>query len=278
MYTDEDCKYSATNHPDLLSVEADPRTKNGLGWLVGIGFMSPYKGIFGTGANLCTFATDPCIKDCIGYTGRARADETSSPIHRARETRRRLFLDDRDAYFKRLRVEVGALVRKAIRRGLRLAVRLNGTTDVLWETYPAFLAIQDEFSGVVWYDYTKIPIRHRSGFKGHLTFSWSGENENECRLAVLAGHNIAVPYHGQFPETDTIGGITLKVVSGDESDLRFLDRGEHPHPVIVGLRIVEISTKRRNKDDTPSFGKRTSSEALLTDRLKSLLTKTTASN
>lgn len=183
-----------------------------------------------------------------------------------------------DAYFKKLRVEVGALVRKANRRGLRLAVRLNGTTDVLWETYPAFLAIQDEFPGVVWYDYTKIPIRHRSGFKGHLTFSWSGENENECRLAVLAGHNIAVPYHGQFPGTDTIGGITLKVVSGDESDLRFLDRGEHPHPVIVGLRIVEISTKRRNKDDTPSFGKRTSSEALLTDRLKSLLTKTTASN
>ena len=176
MYTEEDCRYSATNHPDLLSVEADPRTKNGIGWLIGIGFMSPYKGIFGTGANLCTFATDPCIKDCIGYTGRARADETSSPIHRARETRRRLFLDDRDAYFKRLRVEVGALVRKAARKGIQPAVRMNGTTDVLWEIYPAFLAIQDEFPSVTWYDYTKVPVRHRSGFKGHLTFSWSGED------------------------------------------------------------------------------------------------------
>ena len=267
-YTESDCQYGPTNHPDLLSVQADPKTTKGKGWLTGISYMSPHKGIFGTSPNLCSFATLECIKSCITHTGRGRADNLTSPIHRARETRRNLFLNDRELYFTLLRIEVGNLVKKATRLGLRPCIRMNGTTDILWETYPRFRAIQADFPTVQFYDYTKIPTKSRTRFKGHLTFSWTGSNDSDCAQAITNGHNIAIPYHGKLPPYDTIGGHKLKVIDGDLSDLRFLDRGPKARPVIVGLRIKAISTTRKEKDNTPTFGKHGANMATATGRIR----------
>ena len=267
-YTESCCQYGPTNHPGLLSVQADPKTLKGKGYLTGISYMSPYKGIFGTGVNLCVFAVLACIKACISHTGRGRADTLTSPIHRARETRRNLFLNDRELYFTLLRLEVGSLVKKATRLGLKPCIRMNGTTDIIWETYPRFVAIQADFPSVVFYDYTKIPTGSRAKFKGHLTFSWTGTNDKDCAQAIANGHNIAIPYHGKLPAYDTIGGHRLKVIDGDLSDLRFLDRGPEAKPVVVGLRIKAISTKRKEQDNTPIFGKHGANMATATGKIR----------
>lgn len=251
IWTESDCMYGPSNHPDLLSVQADPKTVKGKGYLTGIGYMAPHRGIFGNGSNLCPRATPACTKACISHSGRGRANPLSSPIHRARETRRNLFLASPELYFTLLQSEVAALAAKAKRMGMHPCVRMNGTSDILWERYALFVAIQERFPSVQWYDYTKIPIGSRALFHGHLTFSWSGENDAECREALALGVSVAVPYK-TLPVTDNFGGTgKVPVVDGDVSDLRFLD----PPGVIVGLKVKAISAARREKDNTPGFAK-----------------------
>jgi hypothetical protein len=111
-----------------------------------------------------------------------------------------------------------------------------------------------DFPGVQFYDYTKHFNRMDSYLAGrlptnyHLTFSWSGTNENECRYVLEHGGNVAVPFRVSYrgnnrkPLPATFLGST--VFDGDVTDLRFLD----PTPTVVGLRA-----KGRAKHNASTF-------------------------
>jgi len=198
------------------------------GVLTGILYLVPSDGS-GRG-NLCPFASAGCRVACLYTAGRGRM----APIAAGRKRKTDLFFDDAVAFVDMLAADIARLVKRAERKGMSPAVRLNGTSDVPWERMRGTdgQTLIERFPGVQFYDYTKRPNRVNLPSNYHLTFSRSECNDAQCRIELSRGRNVAVVF-------DTPKGMALpltwhgfRVIDGDESDLRFLD----PAGVVVGLR------------------------------------------
>lgn len=208
----------------LLSVGNDAKTIKGQkkGVLTGILYMAPHT--IAGGASLCPFSTAGCRAVCLYSAGRGGFNV----VQQARIRKSRAFQADPDAFIAVLVEDIKRLVKDAEAKGFVPAVRLNGTTDILWEK----LGIIEQFPGVPFYDYTKYPAKLRGKLPAnyHLTFSFSekeiaGQWSDEW---AELGVNTAVVFHGALPETFR----GRPVINGDESDLRFTDA----KGVIVGLK------------------------------------------
>lgn len=91
------------------------------------------------------------------------------------------------------------------------------------------------FPDVQFYDYTKLPKAWMHTLSNyHLTFSHSESNYAQCVEALAHGINVAVVFgikKGEaFPET----WHGYRVISGDDTDLRFTDP-KSDTGVIIGL-------------------------------------------
>jgi hypothetical protein len=189
---------------------------------------------------LCPSASAECRGACLAFSGRAGIFPT---IKQARDRRRKFFLENRDGFFAKIKKEIASMIKSAGKRGETPVIRLNGTSDILWENIrekETGKNIFEIFKATQFYDYTKIPDR-KSNYKNyHLTFSWSGSNPQESAQALANGLNLAIPFsvkRGEaLPKTHTVGGVAYPVLDGDISDLRFLDRGK---PKIIGLRVKQ---------------------------------------
>jgi hypothetical protein len=127
-------------------------------------------------------------------------------------------------------LNIRALERKAKRMNLTPVVRLNGTSDLPWERVPVdgLPNVMVMFPHIKFYDYTKVTkrsIRFASGkdwpSNYHLTFSRSGENNDDVDAVRLGGGNVAAVYS---PEAkDDLLVDKPNNVDGDLHDLRFLD-------------------------------------------------------
>jgi hypothetical protein len=194
-----------------------------------------------SGHNACPDATD-CAQMCIDTTGRMPM------VKAAREYRSSLFYDDRQAFGAKLIAETQDNIKRNDKKGLRTAERLNGTTDYAWE-HIRFdgQTMPERFQDVQFYDYTKSLKRARQHANGlmpsnyHLTFSRS-ENTLDYTVIELvqSGQNVAVVFD-EVPDT----WLGMKVIDGDEHDLRFLDESG----VIVGLKAKGPKAKK----DTTGF-------------------------
>ena len=194
-----------------------------------------------SGHNACPDATD-CAQMCIDTTGRMPM------VKAAREYRSSLFYEDRQAFGAKLIAETQDNIKRNDKKGLRTAERLNGTTDYAWE-HIRFdgLTMPERFQDVQFYDYTKSVKRARQHANGlmpsnyHLTFSRS-ENTLDYTVIELvqSGQNVAVVFD-EVPDT----WLGMKVIDGDEHDLRFLDESG----VIVGLKAKGPKAKK----DTTGF-------------------------
>lgn len=133
-------------------------------------------------------------------------------------------------------------------------VRLNATSDLLWESMPVHARknIMALFPKVQFYDYTKYPMKERGELPKnyYITFS-SSEHPKSDKWAyewLSSGHNVAIPFavhhDDPLPLYHTYLGEKLPVIDGDLSDIRFHD----PYPCIVGLRA-----KGFGKQDTSGF-------------------------
>lgn len=198
-------------------------------------FMAPWKDN-SYKVNLCPFASPECIRLCLSTSGRAGI---FPKIREARQRKADLFLSDRTTFIELLRKEIRRYRKKALRLGKTLAVRLNGTTDI---DYPNDL-FQGEFSDCIFYDYTKSIYRIRRKAQGllpsnyHLTFSYSGDNLEECREALSYGVNVATVFsHENFPSN----WLGFPIKSGEENDLRFLD----PTGYVIGLKAKGKARKQ----------------------------------
>jgi len=134
--------------------------------------------------------------------------------------------------------DIRFLIRKAEKMELIPAVRLNGTSDILWEKIGVggewvYANIMEMFPDVQFYDYTKYPKRNVPK-NYHITFSYSP------MYGKKSDHNMAVVFKDRIP----VKFMGRKVVDGDENDLRFLDQRN----VIVGLKA-----KGKAKKDTSGF-------------------------
>jgi hypothetical protein len=244
----------------MLLTIGNPKTLKGQkkGYLTAVLHLAPHTL---SGRNVCPMATAGCAAACLNTAGRGgiglddRHPE-DHPIQGARIRRTNWYFDDRRGFMAQLVKDVEAVVRKAKREGLTPCIRLNGTSDIRWETVFAhrgnsvYANIMLAFPDVQFYDYTKLPNRRSLPANYHLTYSLAeGErNQRGAEVAFDHGYNVAVVLRGcgdsQHPKPfpDTWRGRPL--VDGDESDLRFLDG----HGNYVGLRA-----KGRAKHDTTGF-------------------------
>lgn len=247
----------------LLTIGKNPKIEKGrkYGYLPAILHLAPARL---SGYNVCPKATAGCEAACLntaGHGGIGLDAQGLNTIQRARiaKTRRLMSRDTRAAFLAELVKDVEALIRKADRDGLVPVVRLNGTSDLRWETMPVerngetFPHIFAAFPDLTFYDYTKLTNRRIEGIANYsLTFSQADGNELDARLALAQGMNVAVvvrdpanPGRRKLNLPDTWQGH--EVIDGDESDLRFLDpRGP------VG-RWVMLRAKGRAVRDTSGF-------------------------
>jgi hypothetical protein len=240
------------NLPRIFSTDNPKAAKAGaFGWLNAIHYMAP-AGIAGVG-NLCPHASEGCKAACLGwYSGQAdmvRHQNAHNNVRRSRIAKARLFMQSRSLYVEHVVNGIMQAKRQARKAGLRLCVRLNGSTDIAWEGIKTSigLSIIESFAEVQFTDYTKSRKRALAHARGelpmnmHLTFSRSEENEAHCLEVLKAGGNVAVVFAGRRPAH----WYGFKVIDGDRHDLRHLD----PRGVVVGL-----SPKgRRAKHDRSGF-------------------------
>jgi len=223
------------------------------GYLNGINYMAPAST---SGFNLCPWSTVSCRALCLGwFSGQAAmvADATGvSPQGNATRLSRiqkaKRFMKDRRAFMRDVVKSIELAQRKAARTALLLCIRMNGATDIAWEGIACerdgvpFRNIFEAFPDVQFVDYTKGAARLYRALPEnyHLTLSYTGENEEACRKALAAGHNVAVCFDA-LPDAH----FGAPVIDGDKSDLRHLD----PRGVIVGL----LPKGRAAKKDTSGF-------------------------
>ncbi len=198
-----------------------------------------------SGYQTCPMASDGCAAACLNTAGRGRFTATQE----ARIRKTKWFFEDRDSFMIQLVKDIEAAIRKADRENMTPVFRLNGTSDIRWETVPVkgwlvkgygdfmYDNIFQMFPNVQFYDYTKLPNRRNIPANYHLTFSRSESNDAYVTLALEAGMNVAVVFD-TLPETY----LGRRVIDGTETDLRFLDDKN----VIVGL----IAKAKAKKDDS----------------------------
>lgn len=189
-----------------------------LGYLSSIMYLAPYKV---SGYNTCASATEGCIKGCLNTAGRG----VYNSVQAARIRRTKLFFENRPLFTEQLFGEIDKFNRKAKRKGKIAAIRLNGTSDIVWEQ--VLPELFTTFSDVQWYDYTKHHKRMVKFLDGklpsnyHLTFSRSENNHDKCLDILSRNGTIAAVFRTkQFPK-EYFG---YPVYNADETDLRFLDK------------------------------------------------------
>jgi hypothetical protein len=230
----------------LLSVSSDAKTIKGetLGFLTGILYLAPANT---TKWNTCSMAkTAKCDVACLYKAGRGAMNS----VQTARINKTIWFFTEQNSFMQQLVVDIAKIIKKAKKKGLQPLVRLNGTSDIRWETVGftdtdgiEYVNIFAAFPDVTFYDYTKIANRTELPSNYDLTFSYSGVEGFQpfVQKALLNNMRMAVVFRKEKDIPMTFMGIP--VVSGDNSDVRHLD-----DKVIVGLYA-----KGKAKLDTTGF-------------------------
>lgn len=194
------------------------------------------------GNNLCPKASAGCLAACLYTAGRG----SFSNVQQARANKTAQFLQDKPAFMRALAYEILKQYTKAKKAGEKIAIRLNGTSDIdliyLLQKY-AGLDIVTLADHVHFYDYTKI-LQKAIRYQGHpnytVTFSRSESNQAETEQAIKLGINVAAVFSGDLPKTY----LGAPVVDGDKSDLEML----YNKGAVLGLKA-----KGRAKKDTSGF-------------------------
>lgn len=165
-------------------------------------------------------------------------------IQKSRQTKTDLFLNDRETFMTMLYKDIEKFVRFCEKKNKKPALRLNGTSDIQWETIKhEGVTAFEKFPQVQFYDYTKIPTRKISHIPNyHLTWSYSEANQKYANYFDKLKYNIAVVFSSKTLPPMFKG---LRVIDGDKTDMRFLDGNKR---VVVGLKA-----KGKAKTDTSGF-------------------------
>lgn len=195
-----------------------------------------------SGYNVCAKSSKACEELCLHTAG--------NPAYMAQKFKSRLartllFFGNRALFLEILRREIKRHVNRANKLGLKPAIRLNGTSDIQFETVRYSVNGEEftlftEFPNVQFYDYTKIPNRKRVPSNLHLTFSLAEDNQDEAIEAFESGLNVAVVFNvkrgKELPSTFSIEWgdkiASGKVFDGDTTDYRPHD----PKNSFIGLR------------------------------------------
>lgn len=184
--------------------------------------------------NICPMASAGCIAACLYSSGHG----SMSGVQKGRINKTEYFLTDREAFLKALYVEIAQAELKHKLEETKFAIRLNGTSDISWETFKVKdnKNIFELFPNVQFYDYTKNYLRFKKPLPANysLLFSRSESNEEIAIGLLNQGVNVAIVF-------DTLPSEYkgFKVINGDETDLRFKDE----KGVVIGLKYKKLTGK-----------------------------------
>jgi len=195
-----------------------------------------------SGYEVCQWRSKGCTMACLNTAGRGQM----SSVQNSRIAKTKLFFEQKFDFLAKLSKEITSSIKSASKKGMQAVFRPNLTSDIAWEDVidEDGVNIFEKHNSTQFYDYTKSFKRMKAFLNGelpsnyHLTFSCSEHNEKICQLVLGMGGNVAVVFRNQLPKT----WHGYKVVNGDESDLRFLDK----EGVVVGL----IEKGLAKKDET----------------------------
>lgn len=197
------------------------------------------------GSNVCPMAEQAgCVAGCLNTAGRGAFNN----VQKARIAKTKRYLASRTAFMAELVTDLEAFVRYCKRKGVKPAVRLNGTSDIQWEV-AHFASRGDErgsvfelFPEIQFYDYTKVYKRAYRDLPANyaLVLSYSAANPAYAaaiqKTAAETGANVAMVFRSKALRDAFVGKVadefwSMLVIDGDETDMRFLD----PKGVVVGL-------------------------------------------
>jgi hypothetical protein len=193
------------------------------------------------GINICPKASKGCAASCLFTAGRGRFDN----VKKARINRTEYFLNDKERFCLQLAGELIKINKTAQKKGERVAIRLNGTSDLDFMHLLKKYAKLDPFSlgSLIFYDYTKIlgkVKKYLNEPRYVLTFSRAEDNHKEAMEALELGANISAVFNGPHPFIYN----GAPVVDGDTSDLVMLyNRGA----------VLALKAKGDAKKDTSGF-------------------------
>jgi len=232
--------------PKNLLTKNNAKTIKGekYGWTTRILYLSPYKQNAG-GINLCSHASNGCAAACLFGSGHGSLNN----VEKGRTNKTEYFLGDRKGFLAQLKKEVANAEKLANKNGVKLCIRLNGTSDVPFEKFKVEngKTLMELFPNVQFYDYTKNPFRFNKVLPENyqLTFSRSETNDEAVDKVLASGGNVAVVFD-ELPETYK----GYKVINGDFSDLRFEDEKN----VIVGLKYKKLTSKGSDNQEVFKSG------------------------
>jgi len=186
--------------------------------------------------NVCPKATEGCILACLYKSGRGAFNS----IQQARIRKTDFYISEKQSFLEHLNKEIININKRSLKKGIKTAIRMNGTSDLDFLGQLKRNVNEDILSlkNVIYYDYTKIlgKIKKYANTNYRLTFSHSGDNWNECEKALGYGSPISVVFSANArknePLPKTYKGI--KVIDGDKADDLMLDK---KGAYILGLRF-----------------------------------------
>ena len=133
--------------------------------------------------------------------------------------------------------EIRQAKKKADTEGMKFAVRLNCTSDINLEKFELDGEnILQLFPDIQFYDYTKVFSRVELLDKYpnyDLTFSFDGENWEQCKSLLDKGHRVAVVFEDILPAKFR----EYPVIDANGDDARFLDDSG----IICGLTYKRVA-------------------------------------
>lgn len=229
--------------PKHLLTKNNKKTIKGekYGWITYIMYLAPFTQN-SQNKNVCSHASTGCAEACLfgsGFGG------MYTKVEQGRVNKTEYLLADRQGFMKQLAEEIAILKAKHDKKGEKICIRLNGTSDLAWEKFKIKgKSLMEMYPDIQFYDYTKNYLRFGRVLPKnyHLTFSRSENNEEQVEKILAAGNNVAIVFD-ELPETYK----GYKVINGDKSDLRFKDEKN----VVVGLKYKKMTGK--GADNSKAF-------------------------
>jgi len=217
-----------------------------------------------SGYNTCPMATAGCSAACLNTAGRGgmvKLGESTNCIQQARIRKTRWFFEQRESFMELLVNEIERGIEYAQKHGLTPAFRLNGTSDVRWETVPVkrgrfeYPNVMEAFATVQFYDYTKLPNRRVGRLHNyHLTFSRADGNDEHVRQAVSNGFNVAVVFRKDGPRVKVFKSLEQKLAEKAQRDAaREARRGDARERRPYRPRKVDLSWIPTHYMGLPTF-------------------------
>lgn len=199
-------------------------------------YLAPYN-LNAKGQNLCPKASNGCAAACLYSAGRGKF----SNVQQSRINKANYYVFDRFNFLAQLSDEIDAINKKAQKKGEKVAIRLNGTSDLPF--YEMLNADKRNWGNVIFYDYTKIAkkaVKHLQSPNYHVCFSLNEENKKEAFDLLKLGVNIAAVFKSDLPKKYQ----GFEVVNGDEHDMTMVfNKG----------KILGLKAKGDAKKDTTGF-------------------------